>query len=100
MSVEIPADRAAEIAALIRHLLQLLAEHAPSLPALPPLSAASAKPARLTIEQFCAELDIAPSTFHDWRAKGKAPKCLKLPNGRIVIRRAEVERWLASLEVS
>ncbi|HEX7662424.1 MAG TPA: helix-turn-helix domain-containing protein [Pseudonocardiaceae bacterium] len=53
---------------------------------------------RLTIAQFCDELEIARSTFYDWRAKGKAPRCIKLPNGEIRIRRTEVDRWLDSLE--
>lgn len=55
----------------------------------------------LTVEQFCALLGgIAPSTFHDWKAKGKAPQLIKLPNGRLLIRRAEFERWLEALEVA
>ena len=53
---------------------------------------------RLTIAQFCHEQEIARSTFYDWRAKGKAPRCIKLPNGEIRIRRTEVDRWLDSLE--
>jgi excisionase family DNA binding protein len=53
---------------------------------------------RLTIAQLCQELGISRSTFYEWRAKGRAPRCIKLPNGQIRIRRAEFERWLASLE--
>jgi excisionase family DNA binding protein len=53
---------------------------------------------RLTIAQLCKELGISRSTFYEWRAKGRAPRCIKLPNGQIRIRRAEFERWLASLE--
>ncbi|MEV6629295.1 helix-turn-helix domain-containing protein [Actinoplanes sp. NPDC051470] len=53
-------------------------------------------PARayLTVAEFCAEMDIARSTFYDWRAKRSAPKCIKLPNGELRIRRTEFERWL------
>ena len=51
----------------------------------------------LTVDQLCTELQIARSTFYDWRAKGRAPKCHKLPNGDIRIRRADYERWLADL---
>lgn len=54
--------------------------------------------ARLTIAEVCDELNISPSTFYDWRAKGKAPRCMKLPNGRVYVRRAEFDRWLDSLE--
>ena len=53
---------------------------------------------RLTIAQLCKELGISRSTFYEWRAKGRAPRCIKLPNGEIRIRRAEFERWLDSLE--
>jgi excisionase family DNA binding protein len=53
---------------------------------------------RLTIAQLGNELGISRSTFYEWRAKGRAPRCIKLPNGQIRIRRAEFERWLDSLE--
>jgi predicted DNA-binding transcriptional regulator AlpA len=48
---------------------------------------------RLTIADVCAELDITRSTFYDWRAKGKAPRCTRLPNGKIRIRRADLVEW-------
>ena len=54
--------------------------------------------AHLKIEDGCAELDIARSTFSEWRAAKKAPRCIKLPNGAIRIRRTDLERWLKSLE--
>lgn len=52
----------------------------------------------LTITAFCEELDVARSTFYDWRAKGSAPRCIKLPNGEIRIRRQDLERWLDTCE--
>ena len=52
----------------------------------------------LTIADVCTELGIARSTFYDWRAAKKAPRCIKLPNGNIRVRRADLERWLKSLE--
>jgi excisionase family DNA binding protein len=52
----------------------------------------------LSIAEVCAELGVARSTFYDWRAARKAPRCIKLPNGEIRIRRADLERWLAGLE--
>jgi predicted DNA-binding transcriptional regulator AlpA len=52
----------------------------------------------LTIDEICADLDIARSTFYEWRAKKRAPRCIKLPNGDIRVRRTEYERWLASHE--
>jgi predicted DNA-binding transcriptional regulator AlpA len=52
----------------------------------------------LTVMDLCAELGIARSTFYDWRAKGTAPRSLKLPNGEIRIRRADLNHWLNQLE--
>ena len=54
--------------------------------------------AMLTLAEICAELRVSRSTFYDWRAKGHAPKCLKLPNGELRIRREELDRWLESRE--
>lgn len=62
------------------------------------MSTSSAARARLTVQDVCAELGISRSTFYEWRAKGRAPRCLKLPNGEIRIRRADFERWLDDLE--
>jgi excisionase family DNA binding protein len=53
---------------------------------------------RLTVAEVCAELRIARSTFYEWGAKGRAPRCIKLPNGDLRIRRAELERWLDAHE--
>lgn len=55
---------------------------------------------QLTIAQVCDELDVSRSTFYDWRAKGKAPRCIKLPNGEIRVRRTELDRWLRACEES
>jgi len=52
----------------------------------------------LTLAELCEDLGISRSTFYDWRAKRKAPRCLKLPNGDLRIRRSDYEHWLASLE--
>jgi predicted DNA-binding transcriptional regulator AlpA len=52
----------------------------------------------LTIADICAELQIARSTFYEWRRKGRGPRCLKLPNGDLRISRAEFDRWLAAHE--
>jgi len=46
----------------------------------------------------CADLGISRRTFYEWRAKGRAPRCITLPNGSLRIRRSEYQRWLASRE--
>ena len=48
----------------------------------------------LTISELLAELRISRSTFYDWRAKGRAPRCIKLPNGDLRIRRTELVRFI------
>jgi len=53
---------------------------------------------KLTLSELCAELQIARSTFYDWRAKGRAPRCIKLPNGDLRVRRVDLEHWLAEHE--
>ncbi|MGW4638036.1 helix-turn-helix transcriptional regulator [Sphaerisporangium sp. NPDC004334] len=60
---------------------------------------ATAKPrGTLTLAEVCEELQISRSTFYDWRTKGRAPRCLKLPNGDLRIRRVDFEQWLKALE--
>ncbi|SBW29009.1 hypothetical protein FDG2_6317 [Candidatus Protofrankia californiensis] len=39
---------------------------------------------------------LARSTFDDWRARGVAPKVIKLPNGQIRIDRYDLNTWLDS----
>jgi predicted DNA-binding transcriptional regulator AlpA len=51
---------------------------------------------KLTLAELCAELKIQRSTFYDWRAKGRAPRCLKLPNGEIRVIRRDLDVWLES----
>jgi excisionase family DNA binding protein len=53
---------------------------------------------KLTVAEFCDDLGISRSTFYEWRAKGKAPRCFRLPNGDLRIRRSEYERWLQAQE--
>lgn len=52
----------------------------------------------LTIDEVCEELQISRDTFYDWRKKGRAPKCAKLPNGSLRIRRAVLDKFMAALE--
>lgn len=58
----------------------------------------STRSRHLTIAEICEELGVARSTFYEWRAKGRAPRCIKLPNGDLRIRRAELDRWLEERE--
>jgi predicted DNA-binding transcriptional regulator AlpA len=52
----------------------------------------------MTVEQLLAELSgVSRRTFYRWRELGRAPHCLKLPNGEIRIWRSEFTKWLESL---
>lgn len=53
--------------------------------------------ALLTLADVLTELNITRSTFYDWRAKRKAPPCIKLPNGELRVRRSDLNNWLDSL---
>ena len=53
---------------------------------------------KLTIAEVCAELKISRSTFYDWRAKRRGPRCITLPNGSLRVRRRDFDRWLSTRE--
>lgn len=54
--------------------------------------------AKLTIPEICEELSISRSTFYYWRQIGKGPRCLRLPNGGLRVRRGDLDTWLATFE--
>jgi predicted DNA-binding transcriptional regulator AlpA len=55
----------------------------------------------LSLEDFCEELEVPRSTAYKWcaggPASGKFPRCRKLPNGRVRIRRDWLEEWVDGL---
>nr|WP_100809293.1 MULTISPECIES: helix-turn-helix domain-containing protein [unclassified Streptomyces] len=42
---------------------------------------------------------MSRAAFYRMRARGLAPRCLKLPNGQIRVRRSDLNRWLDDCEV-
>jgi excisionase family DNA binding protein len=58
----------------------------------------STERAPLTMAEVCEELKVSRSTFYAWRTTRQAPPCIKLPNGQIRIRRADLEEWLQRRE--
>jgi len=55
---------------------------------------------KLTVSELCAELKVARSTFYDWRQKRRGPRCIRLPNGGLRIRRRDLDAWLSTQEVA
>jgi hypothetical protein len=59
---------------------------------------------KLTVREILEDLadeegkPLARSTWEEWRTKGTGPRCIKLPNGQLRVRRAEYDRWLAAHE--
>ncbi|SEG64513.1 transcriptional regulator, AlpA family [Actinacidiphila yanglinensis] len=56
------------------------------------------RPEMLKLPELLAELGISRPAFYRMRARGQAPKLLKLPNGQIRIRRTDLDAWLAQCE--
>ncbi|WP_329456784.1 helix-turn-helix transcriptional regulator [Streptomyces sp. NBC_01497] len=48
----------------------------------------------LKLNDLLAELDMSRAAFYRMRARGQAPKCIKLPNGQLRFRRSDFEAWL------
>ncbi|KOU20075.1 helix-turn-helix transcriptional regulator [Streptomyces sp. WM6368] len=62
------------------------------------MPAASKSRTMLTVPELCDELGVSRSTFYDWRQKRRAPRCIKLPNGDLRVRRTDLEIWLNERE--
>ncbi|MFC9245199.1 helix-turn-helix transcriptional regulator [Streptomyces sp. NPDC057136] len=54
----------------------------------------------LTLLEVLAEIRLSRAAFYRMRARGKAPQCMKLPNGQIRIRRSDLDAWFANCEVA
>lgn len=54
----------------------------------------------LTVPEVIEEIGVSRATFYRWRAIGRAPRSLRLPNGEIRIWRSALDQWLRSLEES
>lgn len=52
----------------------------------------------MTIPEVCAFLRVPRSTFYQWRQVRCGPRAMKLPNGEVRIRRADLEEWLQNRE--
>ncbi|GAA2103715.1 helix-turn-helix domain-containing protein [Kitasatospora saccharophila] len=57
-----------------------------------------ARQQRLTLSEVLDEIGLSRAAFYRMRARGKAPKCAKLPNGQIRITREALDDWWAEQE--
>ncbi|WP_431771938.1 helix-turn-helix transcriptional regulator [Streptomyces cucumeris] len=48
---------------------------------------------KLKLCEVLTEIDMSRSAFYRMKARGKAPKCIKLPNGQIRVRRTDLDSW-------
>ncbi|MFJ9585072.1 helix-turn-helix transcriptional regulator [Streptomyces acidicola] len=53
----------------------------------------------LKLVEALAEIGVSRAAFYRMRARGQAPRHLKLPNGQIRIRRADLDAWFDACEV-
>jgi predicted DNA-binding transcriptional regulator AlpA len=52
----------------------------------------------ITVAEILDELDIARSTWDGWKAKGHIPAHIKLPSGKLRIKRTDYVQWLEMLK--
>ncbi|MDW6061336.1 helix-turn-helix domain-containing protein [Streptomyces sp. FXJ1.4098] len=48
---------------------------------------------KLRLKEVLAEIDMSRSAFYRMKARGKGPKCIKLPNGQLRVRRVDLDAW-------
>ncbi|MER7540657.1 DNA-binding protein [Streptomyces sp. NPDC097704] len=52
-----------------------------------------ARPPALKLAEVLAEVRMSPSAFYRMRSRGQAPRTVKLPNGELRRRRADLDSW-------
>ncbi|MEU1099932.1 helix-turn-helix domain-containing protein [Streptomyces tibetensis] len=59
-----------------------------------------ARDEKLKLSEVLEEIEMSRAAFYRLRARGKAPKLIKLPNGQIRCRRSDLDAWWTSHEVA
>ncbi|WP_171110380.1 MULTISPECIES: helix-turn-helix domain-containing protein [unclassified Streptomyces] len=59
-----------------------------------------ARPEKLKLSEVLTEIKMSRAAFYRMRARGKAPKLIKLPNGQIRCRRSDLDAWWAEHETA
>jgi predicted DNA-binding transcriptional regulator AlpA len=57
-----------------------------------------ARPPALKLAEVLAELRMSSSAFYRMRARGLAPRMIKLPNGELCCRREDLDCWWQECE--
>ncbi|MEU9185393.1 helix-turn-helix domain-containing protein [Streptomyces sp. NPDC048484] len=57
-----------------------------------------ARPQMLKLREVLKEIDMSRAAFYRMRARGKAPRLQKLPNGELRVNRADLDAWWAACE--
>ncbi|WEH28551.1 helix-turn-helix domain-containing protein [Streptomyces sp. AM 3-1-1] len=52
------------------------------------------RPPMLKLPELLDEINLSRAAFYRLRAKGQAPRLVKLPNGQLRCRRADLDAWL------
>ncbi|MFJ6752235.1 helix-turn-helix transcriptional regulator [Streptomyces sp. NPDC091266] len=52
-----------------------------------------ARPPALKLAEVLTEIRMSPSAFYRMRARRQAPRMIKLPNGELRCRRADLDAW-------
>ncbi|WP_031027748.1 helix-turn-helix transcriptional regulator [Streptomyces sp. NRRL WC-3725] len=52
----------------------------------------------LKLPEVLEEIGMSRAAFYRMRARGKAPRLVKLPNGHLRVRRSDLDDWLNRLD--
>ncbi|MEU9748337.1 helix-turn-helix transcriptional regulator [Streptomyces niveus] len=56
------------------------------------------RPPALKLSEVLAEIRMSASAFYRLRARGQAPRMIKLPNGELRCRRSDLDEWWDACE--
>ncbi|MFE0402859.1 helix-turn-helix transcriptional regulator [Streptomyces nigra] len=57
-----------------------------------------AAPKMLKLPEVLEEIGMSRAAFYRMRARGQAPRLVKLPNGHLRVRRHDLDDWLSRLD--
>ncbi|MEU8773045.1 helix-turn-helix domain-containing protein [Streptomyces sp. NPDC048606] len=57
-----------------------------------------ARPQMLKLAEVLTEIGMSRAAFYRMRARNQGPRLIKLPNGQLRVRRADLDAWLSGCE--